>query len=242
MNDHETSPNFLLMIGRIAFGAMLVYFGISFAMAFAKDSTALMDTFSPLKTLWAQDTTPLGISGADLVDRWIVPNYHWFLIGLGALLLIMPRGMMVWVIRVIVGGWFIYAGIMKILEPKDFAVNIAQYGLQDSYPAFFPAAVINPVAIILPWLEVLTGLAIILLPALRAASTFLIMGMLLVFIGLQSYAVINGLDVKCGCTGSDKTVSWINVAVNCVLLWGCFVSLAWAGYKRRLADFGPEKN
>jgi uncharacterized membrane protein YphA (DoxX/SURF4 family) len=57
--------------------------------------------------------------------------------------------------RWILGLTFIYASYHKILAPGDFAKIVYGYGL-------FPHAVINLIAIILPFIEFVAGLALIL--------------------------------------------------------------------------------
>jgi uncharacterized membrane protein YphA (DoxX/SURF4 family) len=53
-------------------------------------------------------------------------------------------------LRWVLGGIFIYSGTTKLLAPKTFAVLIEAYGL-------VPDGMILPVAVILPFLEVVGG-------------------------------------------------------------------------------------
>ena len=57
--------------------------------------------------------------------------------------------------RWILGVTFIYSSYSKILAPADFAKIIYGYGL-------FPASLINLIAIIVPYLELVIALALIL--------------------------------------------------------------------------------
>ncbi|HUV78599.1 MAG TPA: MauE/DoxX family redox-associated membrane protein [Desulfobacterales bacterium] len=52
------------------------------------------------------------------------------------------------------GGTFIYAGSIKLLEPETFAVLIEAYGI-------VPESLLIPVAVILPVLEVAAGIGLL---------------------------------------------------------------------------------
>ncbi len=93
--------------------------------------------------------------------------------------------------RLLVGGTFIYASIYKIIEPGDFARSIWYYHL---VPGWF----INPMALILPWLEFLCGLALIFGVGYRGAIV-LVGIMTAVFIVALGSTIVRGLDVECGC-------------------------------------------
>jgi uncharacterized membrane protein YphA (DoxX/SURF4 family) len=74
--------------------------------------------------------------------------------------------------RVILGGVFIYASIDKILHPQAFAKIIHNYQLVPDLLVTFPA-------IILPWLEMISGL-FLLAGIFRRASALVLSAMLLV--------------------------------------------------------------
>src|SRR6266404_9175063 len=61
----------------------------------------------------------------------------------------------VWrIVDMIVGGIFIYAGVIKALDPIRFASDIDNYKI-------LPWAISVRLAFYLPWLEILCGLALI---------------------------------------------------------------------------------
>jgi putative oxidoreductase len=99
-----------------------------------------------------------------------------------------------WIFRLLVGGVFIWAGILKILDPLEFAQDIANYRVVSRDLSFF-------IALILPWLEVLCGILVIL-GIFRSAGSLLLSGMLGVFLVLITVTILRGLDVDCGCFGS----------------------------------------
>ena len=99
--------------------------------------------------------------------------------------------------RLSLGGIFIYAGSIKLLEPKIFAVLIEAYGI-------VPESLLMPVAIILPVLEVAAGIGLLfdIEGSLSAIS-----GLLVFFIAILSYGIWMGIDVDCGCFGPEDPES-----------------------------------
>ena len=91
------------------------------------------------------------------------------------------------------GGIFIFAGSIKLLEPKTFAVLIEAYG-------FVPESLLLPVAFTLPALEVAAGIGMLFD---IEGSLSIIAGLLVLFIALLGYGIWIGLDVDCGCFGPD---------------------------------------
>ena len=98
------------------------------------------------------------------------------------------------VIRFILGSIFVYAGFIKLIDPKGFAQTISQY---DIVPAFLLA----PFAIGLPALEFLAGLGLIL--NIRG-SLSVIFSLLVVFTAVLGYGILNDLNVDCGCFSPEE--------------------------------------
>ncbi|HRE41258.1 MAG TPA: MauE/DoxX family redox-associated membrane protein [Ignavibacteria bacterium] len=94
-------------------------------------------------------------------------------------------------LRIIIGGLFIWAAIVKISDPKAFATMVKGYKL-------FPLWSINLIAIILPFVELITGLLMIFGKWIRANSVIISILLILFIIGLAQ-AYIRGLDINCGC-------------------------------------------
>jgi uncharacterized membrane protein YphA (DoxX/SURF4 family) len=101
--------------------------------------------------------------------------------------------------RWILGLIFIYASFHKMVFPAEFAKIIYGYDL-------FPAVLINLIAIITPFLELITGLALILGFYPRSAA-LIINAMLLVFITVLSINLIRGHEFDCGCFSAGKANS-----------------------------------
>ena len=99
--------------------------------------------------------------------------------------------------RWILGLTFIYASLHKILAPADFAKIIYGYGL-------FPEIFINLIAIIIPFLELITGLALIIGFYPRSAA-ITINGLLLAFIVALTINLIRGHEFNCGCFSAGQS-------------------------------------
>ena len=94
-------------------------------------------------------------------------------------------------VRLSLGLVFLYSAWPKIADPPAFAEMIWNYRI-------LPGAMVNPLAIILPWLELLAGLALVT-GWLRRGAALLAVCMLIVFIAAISVDLIRGIAVDCGC-------------------------------------------
>jgi len=101
--------------------------------------------------------------------------------------------------RLIVGITLIYASYYKIVEPADFAKSIWYYHL-------VPGSLINLMALILPWLEMLCGLALILGVWYRGAALWANL-LLLLFIAALASTIARGLSIDCGCFKAGKSAT-----------------------------------
>jgi len=123
---------------------------------------------------------------------------------------------MIWMIRLVLGGIFIYAGYIKIIDPHGFAKNIYQYQL-------LPDVLVNISALILPWLEVVAGACLIAVPPLRRGAAGWILLMLIVFTTAIIISLARGLDISCGCMSTDPAaakIGWKKVLENTAMLAG----------------------
>lgn len=104
-------------------------------------------------------------------------------------------------LRLGLAGIFIYAGMLKLLAPRTFAHAIAQYDL-------VPEGLLPLIALGLPALEVAAGLGLIL--EIRG-SLSIITFLLLIFLIILGYAVLQNLDIDCGCFTADELDAQHNV-------------------------------
>jgi uncharacterized membrane protein YphA (DoxX/SURF4 family) len=125
--------------------------------------------------------------------------------------------------RLYLAAIFLLACWHKILEPAAFALDIATYQI-------LPLYLVNPLAIVLPWVELAAGLMLLLGFRTRAAA-LLVAGMMAIFTVAISIAVAKGLDMSCGCFASQGSVedpiswrtilrdlSWLLLAVYVFIL------------------------
>ena len=108
-------------------------------------------------------------------------------------------------IRVVIGGIFIYAGLMKMMDPWAFARAVDSFHL-------LPTALISPVALVLPALEVLAG-ALWVLNRAAVSAAVTIFGLCLLFAAVLGTALLRGLPVNCGCFGAALGGSTPTVAL-----------------------------
>jgi len=126
--------------------------------------------------------------------------------------------------RIVLGGLFVYAGVAKALEPLDFAQNIRNYRLVGQELSFIAA-------VVLPWLEVLAGLALAAGVWTRASS-LLISGLLVFFIALTVVTIVRGLDVDCGCFGALSRKAGLGVILEDVAMLYMALAVLFAPGKR----------
>jgi len=96
--------------------------------------------------------------------------------------------------RFAVGLVLLAAALAKISDPAAFATQIHHFRL-------IPVAAENSLAIGLPWIELITGLALVL--GVRARSgAWLAAAMMIVFTLAVGSAIARNLDIQCGCFGT----------------------------------------
>jgi putative oxidoreductase len=100
-------------------------------------------------------------------------------------------------LRVYLGLVFILASLYKIAEPAEFALSIATYEI-------LPLGLVNLMALLLPWIELLIGVTLILGFWTRA-SALVIAGMMILFIAALAIALSKDLQMSCGCFASSET-------------------------------------
>jgi uncharacterized membrane protein YphA (DoxX/SURF4 family) len=98
--------------------------------------------------------------------------------------------------RLLLAGVFISAGLLKIVDPPGFAKAVFNYQI-------LPVLASNVVAVALPWVEVLAGVAL-LAGVLRTESALILTGLLVVFMAAIAIALARGIDVECGCFGTGS--------------------------------------
>ena len=127
------------------------------------------------------------------------------------------------IVDLIVGGVFVYAGVLKVLDPVQFANDIDNY---KTLPWFVSVRL----AFYLPWLEIFCGVAVIFRFLYRGGLSILTMS-ILVFIGATIAAKARGLDITCGCFG-HASQNWSfpqHMAIDLAILAALLV--LWFAYR-----------
>ncbi|MDD9304290.1 MAG: DoxX family membrane protein [Desulfobacter sp.] len=103
----------------------------------------------------------------------------------------------IFALRLVLGGTFIYASGHKIAAPDQFAKILYGYGV-------FPGKWINLMAICLPFVELLAGICLIA-GRYKRSALIIINAMLLGFILLISFNLLRGYQFDCGCFSFGST-------------------------------------
>ena len=136
------------------------------------------------------------------------------------------------ILRLILGGIFIYASIDKIANPHEFAKNISHYHL-------VPFGLENIISIFLPWLELIIGVGLIV-GFMVDGSVVLSMSLLVMFIVAISSAILRGYNIDCGCGLKDgEMVGLSKIIENFLFLGACYIVYQ---SKRRLLEFYPKSS
>ena len=97
------------------------------------------------------------------------------------------------------GGIFVYAGVIKAWNPIKFLDDVRSFAL-------LPDPYAGILAMFLPWLEILTGLAVVT-GIMRKGGLLMLNGSLLVFLTALCIAWVRGTDIRCGCFGGSADAS-----------------------------------
>lgn len=106
------------------------------------------------------------------------------------------RNWLTWLLRIGLAGVFVYAGAMKLTDVGGLAVDIANYRL-------LPSFAVAPLAIMLPGIELVAGVALLVRGWARAAAIVIAL-MLGVFSVAVAQALGRGISLECGCFGAAR--------------------------------------
>jgi putative oxidoreductase len=147
-------------------------------------------------------------------------------------------------LRLVLGGFFVYASLDKIASPAAFAKIVYQWQVTGPVAS-------NLVAVTLPWIELVAGLLLVA-GAWRHEAAAVIGALLVVFLLAAASVMARGIDVEnCGCVSLAKAttasawppawmkgVGWFLVARNLVLL-GAAAALTFVPPRRATATPPP---
>lgn len=100
-------------------------------------------------------------------------------------------------LRMATGGILLWSGIQKIQFPAAFLSSVYDYQLLSPEQGLIAA-------VVLPWFEFIVGACLIGSAHVHGAVVFsTVLG--LVFVAVQSSALVRGLSISCGCFGFSST-------------------------------------
>ena len=134
-------------------------------------------------------------------------------------------GVRVWItlsLRVLLGAWFLYSGGVKLWGSglEDFVRALGNYRL-------LPEDWVAPVAYLVPWCEVISGL-LLMLGIWRKGAILMIFGMVIGFMIFIGWAWQQQLDISCGCQGDGEPIRYWFKALE---LPGYLLVLTWLWWK-----------
>jgi uncharacterized membrane protein YphA (DoxX/SURF4 family) len=91
---------------------------------------------------------------------------------------------------------FLAAAWPKLVDPPGFRQTLFHYAL-------LPEGALVPLALTLPWVELVAALAL-LLPRLRRSAALVLLVLLLAFSGALALNLARGRVVDCGCFGAAQ--------------------------------------
>lgn len=126
--------------------------------------------------------------------------------------LIPCHGIIALILRLGLGGLFIYASLSKIRDPLRFKNIVATYEV-------LPYWMVNITAAVLPWLEFWTGV-LVLMGILVRACIVMQSSLLVLFILVTGLNIARGMEFYCGCFAEDTIaggISYWHIMFN--MLW-----------------------
>lgn len=107
--------------------------------------------------------------------------------------------------RIVLGGIFLYAAYAKLHFNGSWHLGdyyfIFAMGI-DSYK-MLPLSIVEWMARILPWVEVLVGALLVIGVGVRWAA-LTVTGLLVMFMIALTHAALGGLEINCGCFGNNS--------------------------------------
>lgn len=137
-------------------------------------------------------------------------------------------------LRCLIGGLFIYAGVIKIWDFQESGSATQQFAMEIQNYQLTSWTVSILAAVYLPWLEIFAGLALVARRYYVGGLTVLT-GLVAFFIVALSSAWARGLDISCGCFGrSDVAVDYpVKIGQDVVLLTALLLLFWWEWRRSR---------
>ena len=145
------------------------------------------------------------------------------------------------IMRLILGGVFLWAGVVKIPDLELFSYAVRAYNL-------LPEFLILPVTILVPYLECVIGLCLVV-GFWTHASTLIASGLLITFASALGTKIYQGVNMSCGCFGFGTergSLEWVLLqdvlllSFALVLFWKQKVPFSLDEYWQNLSDRGRD--
>lgn len=115
------------------------------------------------------------------------------------------------ILRFYIGGLFIYASMYKINYPAEFAEMVASYQI-------VPYWAVNIFAVVLPWIELISG--VLLIAGIRSQSAAVIIGLLMIMFTTATFInLMRDAAITCGCFNAvGEKISWQTIGRDIIWL------------------------
>jgi uncharacterized membrane protein YphA (DoxX/SURF4 family) len=138
-----------------------------------------------------------------------------------------PLRILIWLVRLVLGGVFIFAAWTKLREPYLlFAMSIDAYKV-------LPEWAVLVVARTLPWFELALGVVLVT-GRFSKTSSVAASALLTLFFGLMVQAYAKGQTIACGCFSTNEAISPLTLARDGSLLLGALFLLVMS-FRRKSA-------
>ena len=150
-----------------------------------------------------------------------------------SLKIISRNGLTAFSVRVMLGLIFVAAGFIKALDVRSFLFDVQQFDL-------LPLPSILPAAALVIACEICFGVALLVGFQTRMAASVLAM-LLLLFVGVISFAAVHGKAIDCGCFGvvASDSLGLGTIVRDIFLIAGCLWLIA--QHKTNVKDNGEKE-
>ena len=128
----------------------------------------------------------------------------------------------------VLGGIFLYAAHAKVLDPRPLVTIIWNYRI-------LPPGPVNLMAIYMPWMELVVGIALVT-GLKRRAGALCSAGLLVAFMVALGINAVRGVNVACGCfstSAEDVHNAWFLVLRDLPMLLAALVMLLFPPAERQ---------
>lgn len=123
--------------------------------------------------------------------------------------------------RILVGGLFIFSGLIKANDPVGFSIKLDEYFAVFGMDWLTPTSLVLSIAICV--VEIVLGIALFIGAQIKLVS-WLLLGMIIFFTWLTGYSAVTGSVTDCGCFGDAiKLTPWESFFKDIILLF--FISI-----------------